>query len=230
MHFPADVPQRPFAVLVFAHGGGWNAGSPEMLYELAEGLADRGVLPFLPEYRLLKNAGEAGIAAPVEDVARAWAWVGGHLPAYGISSASPVFFGGGSAGGHLALMARRFHPDAFAEEKEPTGWVLGNPVVNTSEAGFGYRLLGGDWRAYSPHLEVLSLPSPVLYLQGSADATTTPPLAQSFVETLRSGGTRVDLRTAEGAQHGFFNALAYREWTVGAIMDFMERTTGERAG
>lgn len=198
-----------------------------MLYGLAEGLLDRGVLPFLPEYRLLKNAGEAGISAPVEDVARAWAWVVAYLREQCTAEEGPVLFGGGSAGGHLSLMAWHHHRKYFAGGNAPAGWILGNPVVNTSEEGFGHDLLGRHWQAYAPHLQVESLPAPVLYLQGSADTTTKPVLARSFVDGLRGRGTTVDFRMAEEAEHGFFNAPAYREWTLSQIMDFIDRITNK---
>lgn len=221
IHYPRQLPELCRAVLVFVHGGGWTGGSPEMLYALAEALAGEGILPLLPEYRLLQNTGSGGIAEPVADAADAWAWAETFLGGHPELRALPRFRGGGSAGGHLSLMARAEYPEPFGRGMEPAGWILGNPVVNTSKEGFGNELLGREWEAYSPHVQVPSLSSPVLYLQGTADDVTSLPLAQSYVKTLRANGTQVDLELADGAGHGFFNAPAFCEWTVGAIRRFM---------
>jgi acetyl esterase/lipase len=220
IHFPAVPCALPHADLVFVHGGGWNAGSPAKLYDLCEHLSKHGIRTFLPEYRLLKDTRE-GIRAPIADIAMAWEWVCRFLAEESGKSARPLYLGGGSAGAHLALMAWRRHPDSFSASAAPAGWILGNPVIDTSGDGFGRDLLGDAWQDYSPRHHIHSLPAPVLYLQGSADQVTRLEIAREWIEQLRANHTRVELVIKEGAEHAFFNLPPNRAETARAIRDFV---------
>lgn len=236
IHFPEDLPAEPFAALVFLHGGGWNAGSPDKLKELAEMLGQNGVWTLLPEYRFLKDTAQ-GISALVGDAASAWRF-GREFVYQSAPSGLPVFFGGGSAGAHLALNAWLHHPEAFAEAAAPAGWILANPVIDTSPEGFGNDLIGDEWLTYSPRHHLREMQAPVLYLQGAEDEVTCPALAETWVQKLISASSEVDWVLQEGAGHGFFNLPENRENMARLIVGFaagcartgpMGETDGRRA-
>ena len=84
-------------VLLFLHGGGYNAGSPRTHRKLAANLARfANVRVLMPEYRL---APEHPFPAAVKDALIAYKWLigsGGRQP-------GEIVLGGDSAGGGLAL-------------------------------------------------------------------------------------------------------------------------------
>ena len=85
-------------VVLFLHGGGYNAGSPRTHRALAAHLAQAARVPvFLPDYRL---APEHPFPAAVEDAAIAYRW----LLQQGIG-ARQIVIGGDSAGAGLAAAA-----------------------------------------------------------------------------------------------------------------------------
>jgi acetyl esterase/lipase len=96
----------PYPVLLFLHGGAWVAGDKDEVFgvygygTIARGLAERGLVVVLPNYRL-----SPGVRHPehVKDVARAFAWAFRHCGEYG-GDPHRLFVGGHSAGGHLAAL------------------------------------------------------------------------------------------------------------------------------
>lgn len=90
----------PVSVVMFIHGGGWVAGSKEgaVLYTLP--FLEMGMAVVNVEYRLAKVA---PAPAAVEDCRCALRWIVRNAEKYKFDP-SRIVVGGGSAGGHLALM------------------------------------------------------------------------------------------------------------------------------
>src|SRR5947209_6493655 len=92
--------KKDFPVLVLVHGGAWTLGDKTFFGRgdaLGEFFACQGIGVVLPNYRLapaVKNA------AQVQDLARAVAWIYGHLRALG-GAPDQLFLCGHSAGGQL---------------------------------------------------------------------------------------------------------------------------------
>ncbi len=126
---PADH-AKLLPVFVYYHGGGWISGDKEevVLYNLpflAQGMAVVNV-----EYRLAK----VSLApAAVEDARSALHWVFTHAKKYGFDL-DRVVVSGGSAGGHLCLMAGMLMPEAGfdndAAEREPVNLKVA-AIVNS---------------------------------------------------------------------------------------------------
>jgi acetyl esterase len=87
------VPERePSDVLVWLHGGGWQAGEPEGCDALARGLVNRvGCAVLSVDYRLMP---EHRYPVPIDDSWAATRWAAGRF--------KQVAVGGDSAGGNLA--------------------------------------------------------------------------------------------------------------------------------
>lgn len=87
-------------VVVFFYGGGWHAGSRQGYAFVARGLASRGFLVVVPDYRKVPTV---RFPAFVEDGADALKWVHDHVADYGGDPAR-VAVAGHSAGAHIAAM------------------------------------------------------------------------------------------------------------------------------
>ncbi len=93
-------------VVLFIHGGAWKQGDKNMYLELGNTLAGYyNATTVIASYQLSTNPWNAIHPTHVKDVAMAFAWVHGHIRAYGGDSTNISVFGQ-SAGGHLvSLMA-----------------------------------------------------------------------------------------------------------------------------
>ncbi|MDO4557681.1 MAG: alpha/beta hydrolase [Planctomycetia bacterium] len=97
----SPVANKPFATIVWYHGGGLTGGRkylPDALRTVA--LEREGMAIATIGYRL---SPQAELPAFIEDAAAAAAWVKRHIGAYG-GDPDRVFLCGGSAGGYLAAM------------------------------------------------------------------------------------------------------------------------------
>src|SRR5215217_4276854 len=97
---PTARARRPWPVLVFFYGGGWDSGSRDVYGWAAQSLAARGFVVAVPDYRVVP---QVRFPAFIEDAAAATARVGEIAGQYG---ADPAHLGviGHSAGAHLAMM------------------------------------------------------------------------------------------------------------------------------
>jgi acetyl esterase/lipase len=101
LYLPKGKKDCPVVVLV--HGGAWIVGDNRhygLNASVGEFLASQGIAAALPNYRL-----SPGVKHPehVKDVARAVAWVRGHIAEYG-GNPDRLFLAGHSAGGHLVSL------------------------------------------------------------------------------------------------------------------------------
>lgn len=99
----------PFPVCVFFFGGGWVAGSPEVIDGPLRHLAEQaGTIVVCPEYRL---APEHPYPAALQDAVDAVLWTAGHAIELGANPAR-LAVGGESSGGALAAGAALVCRDA----------------------------------------------------------------------------------------------------------------------
>lgn len=88
-------------LLVFVHGGGWSGGKKEDLAFYAIDLAKSGYATATIQYRL---SPKFHFPAAIQDVRCALGWLEANSPQYGFDGSRMVLIGG-SAGGHLVLLA-----------------------------------------------------------------------------------------------------------------------------
>ena len=100
IHAPVERGDRPWPMLVFFYGGGWDSGERGLYAWAAQALAARGFVVATPDYRLVP---EVHFPAFIDDAAAATAMAGRIASQYG---ADPARVGviGHSAGAHLAMM------------------------------------------------------------------------------------------------------------------------------
>jgi acetyl esterase/lipase len=99
MHGAADV-------IVFIHGGNWNSGNKSIYSFFGKGLAKKGIVAVIIDYRLYPSACNSEMAL---DVASALKWTKENIAEYG-GDPERIFVAGHSVGGQLAaLMAVNNH-------------------------------------------------------------------------------------------------------------------------
>jgi len=223
-----STPVPPPVVITF-HGGGWTAHSKEemnleILPYLALGFSVANV-----EYRL---AQEALAPAAIEDARCALHWVMANGADYYVDPTRLVL-AGGSAGGHLALMAGMVSPDGefdaecgsvsvAAEAGRPVDAILnwGGPTdleeltQGPHARDFALAWLGSESdlaeraRRYSPLSYVHAGGPPVLTVHGDADTLIPYTQAGRLHAALTEAGVKNRLVTIAGGGHGGFDGEA----------------------
>jgi acetyl esterase/lipase len=98
LHLPARNGSQPAPLVVWIHGGAWKLGSKD--WDNAGYLVKHGYAIASIDYRF---SGEAQFPAQIQDCNTALNFILAHASEYGIDPKRFVV-GGGSAGGHLALL------------------------------------------------------------------------------------------------------------------------------
>jgi acetyl esterase/lipase len=121
--FPAAV--QSGAALLWMHGGGYIIGKPEQDDAVcAQYAAETGMLVVSVDYRL---APEHPFPCALEDIARAWAWLGARAEELGVD-VSRIALGGASAGGGLAAAFAQLARDGDA--LQPAFQLLVYPMLD----------------------------------------------------------------------------------------------------
>ncbi len=194
---------RAAPLLIFIHGGGWKSGKKEdyRVYTLA--FAQRGYVTASISYRL---SGVAKYPAAIEDVKCAVRWLRAHAEDYGFAP-DKIALIGGSAGGHLSLLAGYADEDAFsapcdadASSRVQAVVDLYGPVdltteyarghdLTTSFFGVSYEEAPELYRQASPLSWITPDDPPTLIFQGTIDDLV--PVSQS--DTLHAALDRAGL-------------------------------------
>lgn len=204
--------RRP--AVVFFFGGGWVSGTPKHFYEQADVFRKRGIVAFVAEYRVRKRNQTTPFDA-VEDAKSAIRWVRDHASELGVDP-ERIIAAGGSAGGHLAASTGVI--DGFEAVDEdldissvPNAMILFNPVLDTTEKGYGMSLVGEARKtdvSITHHVKPGVVPT--LLMHGTSDKVVPYENAERFAALMNVAGNRCDLITYEGFGHGFFNGRFFR--------------------
>lgn len=202
---PTD--QRP--AVVFFHGGSWTSGTPAQFHPFARHLAQRGMVAFSAQYRLLDKDGGDAPDVCIEDAKSALRYVRALSSEFGIDPGR-LGAGGGSAGGHLAATTGLIDGLDSEEEVLQTSskadvLVLFNPVFNNGPGEWGHGRVGDRYPELSPFHNVTDDAPPTLVMSGSADALISPETMYEFQKRMNTADVRCDIEIYEGAGHGFFN-------------------------
>lgn len=201
----ATVPTRTAVILV--HGGGWMLGERSMIAPLAAQFAAQGFLAVPVEYRLVK---EAAWPAQRDDVVAAVEWVAANAAKLGID-ADRIVIGGGSAGGHLALMATAalggkariaavlslFSASELTLEQPAPKGMFGAPQLVGPDAS------AQALAAASPLHQVDAGFPPVFLLHGGADWMIDPQASITLYQRLRELGVTAEMHIVANGLHEF---------------------------
>lgn len=155
---PKEI-KKPVPGLIFVHGGAWREGDRKNYGIYCRDFAKKGYVVASIEYRL---SGEAPFPAAIQDVNCAIRWMRANAAKLGVDP-NKIGLVGGSAGGHLALLAAYAPNDP---ELEGTG---GNNGVSSRVQAvvdlYGLVSLGGPSPGRSMFIRVRN-PDPLLRFMG----------------------------------------------------------------
>lgn len=201
-------------VILFFFGGGWVGGSVKQFYQQSEYFSQRGYVAISAEYRV-KSRHKTSPFAAVEDGKSAVRWIREHAKKLNLDE-SKVIVAGGSAGGHVAACTGLISGFDAANENlkvssKPDALILFNPVIDTTERGYGINKVGGQRKTeISPVHHVRAGIVPTLLLHGSEDKTVPLENVKRFAKLMKEAGNRCDLEIYQGRGHGFFNGSYFR--------------------
>jgi acetyl esterase/lipase len=196
------------AAIVFFFGGGWVGGSPSQFYPHCRELADRGMVAMAADYRV-RSRNRTTPFECVKDGKSAIRFVRAHADELGIDP-DRIAAGGGSAGGHVAASTGTLpgfdEPEADRDvSSQPDAMVLFNPVLDTSERGYGYERLRERFREISPVHHIDESTPPTILFHGTGDTTVPFENAERFCKKMKAAGNRCELMAFDDRPHGFFN-------------------------
>ncbi|WFB35836.1 alpha/beta hydrolase [Kiritimatiellota bacterium B12222] len=215
---------RPCVLLI--HSGGWTHGSPQKYFRIAKPLSEMGVVVAVMEYRFIDETIQPsiGVLDAVEDAQDAMRYLYAHTRELNIDP-KRLLAVGGSAGAHLAAGLALF--DDLSDANDPSAYrpvalVLFNPVIDTSEVGYGNRLLGDQWEKFSPLHQLKPGFPPTLIFHGTGDQVAPYEGSRAFAEKAEANGDICLLITNEGGDHGYYNQSPIFNETMDAIQSFCE--------
>ncbi len=224
------VPAGGRPCVVFFHGGGWRRGSTKQFMAFSNLLAQRGVIGMSAEYRLLEGPEGAVPIDAVEDARSAMRWVRKNATQLGCD-VNRIGAGGGSSGGHLALMTAMKTPlddpkDDLGIDPRPAALVVLNAPLNFDDYPSPVPVL--ERRKVAPFYLVDGTLPPTLMMQGTKDKVVPYRQATQFLDKAKSLGVRdITLIPFEGRSHGFFNKGKGEpgdfDAAAGNMMDFLHR-------
>ncbi len=230
-------------VIIWVHGGGWQAGSKDQCPPLRGGFIERGYAIASIGYRL---SDDAIFPAQIEDCKAALRWLRAHAQEYHLD-VNRFGVWGSSAGGHLvallgtsgeekafdtgANLAQSSQVQAVCDFYGPTDFSVfvstpGYESHQRADAPEG-KLIGG---AVLENKEKAARPNPINYItknnppffiaHGDKDPTVPINQSQLLFEALKQAGVSVHFHTIHGAGHGGpgFNASEVNEM-VNAFFD-----------
>jgi acetyl esterase/lipase len=224
VYFPSDwepAKNKAPGVILF-HGGGWSGGNLEQFRHACKYLAGRGLVAATANYRMLRKD-EPGKLPPSEskkrvcitDAKSAIRWMKQHAAELGVDP-QRIITGGGSAGGHVAVLATN-NPglndpgDPKEFDTSVVAYLLFNPAFHETDSA------DAEVDALK-HLKP-ALP-PAIFFFGTQD--TWKRGADAVLEQLKkNGATNFELWTAEGQAHGFFNKPPWQDVTLAEADRFL---------
>lgn len=211
---------KPTAVLINIHGGGWNHGTKESQTGFST-FFKMGFAVCNIEYRLTPAA---TAPAAVEDARCALIYLIKNAAALNID-VNRIVVMGGSAGGHLALMAgllgndHRFDTNCPGVEHvkvaaiidkygitDVNDWAYGSNITSKSATRWlGAKANNVDFvKSVSPINFVNKNSPPVFIAHGDADPTVPYQQSVELHKKLIEAGVKTEFMTIEGGKHGGF--------------------------
>ncbi len=201
-------------VIVSFFGGGWVSGKASQFFEQSRDYAAQGIVAISAEYRI-ESIDKTTPFESVADSKSAIRWVRAHAKELGIDP-NKIVASGGSAGGHVAActaLIEKFDDKTDANSKVSSvanALILLNPVVNTSDGGYGKTKFHGEELTMSPFHHIREGMPPTLIMHGTQDGVVPFKNAVDFTKTMKYFDNDIRLITAFGENHSFFNSKSMR--------------------
>lgn len=224
-------------LIVFFHGGQWQMGEKGSLENqvLASGLAARGAVVAVPDYRLYPETRFPGF---LEDAAAAVAWARRQAPRLG-ADPEALFVAGHSAGGYIALMlaldGRWLAPHGLGGRDLAGAIGIAGPYAGDFPRHWAVRpVFAGeaDLASLLPESYASAGAPPLLLLSGTMDLVTGPSHLRAMARRVAEAGGEVETRLYPAIGH--LDILMSLPWlpslapTAEDVMAFAARRTERR--
>jgi alpha-L-fucosidase 2 len=216
LRMDAFVPEGvgPFAAVVIAHGGGWEAGDKVTYVSPVFGpLARAGFAWFSIDYRLtpyVRNGEQ------LEDLRTAIRYIRSHATRFHVDPNRIAILGESASGQMVAQVASETCAGcevqaavSFYGVYDFTQWAGdadNRPMLDRIFGHWDAEIL----KRYSPLFHVRRDLPPLLLIQGTKDELYAGTLA--YANELKKAGARYELILVEGAPHGMENWAGHAEW------------------
>jgi acetyl esterase len=195
-------------VIVLIHGGGWNTGSPEWVYEAARRYAKYGAIAVAIEYRLSDSAKITPLDS-LQDARDLVLWLRVNERDLGINSSRMAVYGvsaGGQLAADLATLSDPHHPNVNLALK---AMVMVSPALSlTTDTYFQSLLLGqATAEALSPNEHIHRRLPPTIIFHGASDTLVPISGARRFCQRARKLGSECTLIEYPGVGHLFTRKL-----------------------
>jgi acetyl esterase/lipase len=243
LYLPAGASRdqrRPLFVLI--HGGGWKSGDRADYRPHAVRVAKAGYVVASLSYRL---SGVAKFPAAARDVNTALQFLANRADEFGIDPNRFVLMGG-SAGGHLAMLAGYSKAPRLKSEKAEPGDVnykiasifnFYGPCDLTSDfardvdvvksfIGKNFSEGAEVYREASPLFDITPEAPPTLIVHGTLDDIVPVEQSDQLAEKLRAAGVPVRYERISGWPHTMDLAAPMFEYLSTVILEELRRAVG----
>lgn len=234
-----EGPAKPVPVLLFIHGGGWRKGDRADYKYYTVYYAQRGYAAATISYRLSE---EAKFPAAVEDAKCAVRWVRANAETYGFDDRHIAVIGG-SAGGHIAMMAgytagdpalegNGGHADRSSAVQAVVNFYGPSDLTTEQAKAFPdvHTFLGATfaenpavYEQASPLAHVDSNSPPTLIFHGSIDELVPVDQSEALAAKLRAAGVPCEYHRLEGWPHTMDAAVAVNDYCRYFLDAFLDR-------
>lgn len=229
----------PAPVLIFIHGGAWRTGKRADYLPYLIDYARKGFVTVTISYRLVNVA---PFPAALLDVNCAIKWIKKHAEAYGID-ANKIVLVGGSAGGHLSLMAgydandpsfcHECGIDSVSTKVSAIIDLYGPTDLTTPYAQSTYQVkdfLNATFeenpeifKAASPKTYISSDDPPTLIFQGTIDSLVPVSQSDSLDQWLTKAGVSHEYHRLKGWPHTMDLSVKVNEYCQFYMDAFLEK-------
>jgi acetyl esterase len=225
IYFPKVKSKEPVPGIILFHGGGWGGGSREMFSYQCNYFASRGLVAATVTYRLATKQEKQDMKGEksfkrlgIPDAKSAIRWFKQHAAELGVDPRR-IIAGGGSAGGHISLLATT--NTGLNDPKDPPGYdtsvaayVLFNPALSAGDARDSEIDFMQQVKAGFP---------PAIVFFGSNDKWMKNGWNPAEKKMKSLGISSVDVRLAKGMGHGFFNSQPWADLTLISADRFLKK-------
>ncbi len=243
LYRPQEPPAEPVPGILMVHGGSWRNGDKSIYKYYTVRFAQQGYVAATVGYRLI---GEAIYPAAVQDVNCAIRWMRAHADELGVDPDRIVVMGG-SAGGHLAMMAAYAEGMPHLEGECPHEGVSSEvaAVVNlygptditqpraqhrrepADFLGATYQERPDLWAEASPITHLDENDPPTLIIHGTVDQIVEVTQGDDLAERLQELGIPYWYDRIDGWPHALDISESINERVRNLTTAFIETYTGE---
>ncbi len=209
LFFPEKTKDEPRPVVVFFHGGFWDAPTPTQFVPHCLHFASRGAVAVAAETRTSGKNGTGPLEA-IEDARDLIRWLRHNADTFNLDP-DKITIGGAGGGAYLALLATLPKPKNLPPidglDCYPQALILFSSLLNTaSKSAAADRFPDAKTaKRLSPTQLIRRKLPPMLFFHGKSDRITPFDEVEKFRRRLRWRGNFCELVDFVRADHSFFN-------------------------